>query len=534
MSSRRPSPSAPPQRRSVALKRTDGEPLTRSDIQYDVLFNIFHDTHDVFTDPFAPNGTPAPKITFRNLYLRTILHSPKATKALKDKMADSLLFAEDFAMLALLVNVGRVNTTMSFFPEMKTAIRTYHPIPALQRTSGNLQDAPRIKHILKSSVLDNDQSNTPSTPADILARVTAGQVPSTTVMNLIFVLANHSAPIGHLHFSDNLDFVDLFLRENVSSLSRARAFLWLCYHYLESPVTGSDDDYDDDSPSNPFGDNRRGNTPTFMFISDAEIAQENVDPEDEKALAEKLVTQRAEILRTQGAKETVKQSKASTTGSTIGDDEEESIHKNEEAKPKGRRGAGKAKSTTAKEKKAASAAQRRLRLKEEKAKEGEIFPPPVAHESDDESEFLASRPPPAAQNQYPQHQYQYQPQLQFESHLQQNHRMSSATPEPSGPHRYDRHRYSPYPSSPVGAARSFKQHHRTYRPQHISHAPPRSMLQQAWHIVTTTDPLLDSDEEGADEHLRYDYIRRLKVINALRRKEPTPEPEQHFHDRFSV
>ena len=54
---------------------------------------------------------------------------------------------------------------------MKTAIRTYHPIPALQRTTGNLQDAPRIKHILKSSMLDGEQGNTPSVPAEILARV---------------------------------------------------------------------------------------------------------------------------------------------------------------------------------------------------------------------------------------------------------------------------------------------------------------------------------------------------------------------------
>lgn len=110
MSSRRPSPA--PQRKTVALKRVDGEPLTRLDIQYDVLYNIFHDTHDVFTDPY-PSSTTPPKVCFRELYLKTILNSPKATKALKDKMADSNLFAEDFAMLALLVNVGRVNTTMS-------------------------------------------------------------------------------------------------------------------------------------------------------------------------------------------------------------------------------------------------------------------------------------------------------------------------------------------------------------------------------------------------------------------------------------
>jgi Ino eighty subunit 1 len=185
--SRRPSPSSP-SRRTIALKRADGEPLTRADIQYDVLDNIFHDTHDVFTDPYPSDVKPAPKICFRNLYLKYILHSPKATKALKDKMLDSQTFAEDFGMLALLVNVGRVNTTMSckhsvvrlseytdsymiVFPEMKTAIRTYHPIPALQRTNGNLQDAPRIKHILKSSILDGEQANQPSIPVEILDRV---------------------------------------------------------------------------------------------------------------------------------------------------------------------------------------------------------------------------------------------------------------------------------------------------------------------------------------------------------------------------
>ncbi|KAG5639376.1 hypothetical protein H0H81_003520 [Sphagnurus paluster] len=371
MSSRRPSPS--PQKKAVALKRVDGEPLNRTDIQYDVLFNIFNDTHDVFTDPYPSHDSPARKITFRDLYLKTIQHSPKATKALKDKMSDSPMFAEDFAMLALLVNVGRVNTTMSFFPEMKTAIRTYHPIPALQRTAGNLQDAPRIKHILKSTILDNDHGNPPSTPADILARVKSGQVPSTTVMNLVFVFANHSTPIGHLHFGDNLDFIDLFLRENISSVSRARAFLWLCYHYLESPLASSDDDYDDDGPSNPFADSRRGNTPTFMYLSDSEIGQENVDPENEKVLGQKLVAQRAEILKTQGAKETVKQGKP-LDGIVIGDEEDESPISG--AKPKVKRAApGKAKSTTkeAKEKKAASAALRRSRLKE-KAK-GQESPP---------------------------------------------------------------------------------------------------------------------------------------------------------------
>lgn len=53
---------------------------------------------------------------------------------------------------------------------MKTAIRTYHPIPCLQRTNGNMLDAPRIKHILKTSLLDFEGKNAPTTPADIIAR----------------------------------------------------------------------------------------------------------------------------------------------------------------------------------------------------------------------------------------------------------------------------------------------------------------------------------------------------------------------------
>ena len=111
VASRRTSP-AP--RRVVALKRADGEPLTRADIQYDFLNAVFSDSKEVFTDPHSPTNIDQPtKLCFRDLYIKAILHSPKATKALKDKMGETSTFAVDFAMLSLLVNVGRVNTTMS-------------------------------------------------------------------------------------------------------------------------------------------------------------------------------------------------------------------------------------------------------------------------------------------------------------------------------------------------------------------------------------------------------------------------------------
>ena len=106
---------SPAPRRVLAIKRTDGEPLTRADIQFDLLQAIFANNQAVFTDPHTPpnSDSPPPKITFKDLYIKSIYNSPKATKALKDKMKELPAFSLDFAMLSLLVNVGRVNTTMS-------------------------------------------------------------------------------------------------------------------------------------------------------------------------------------------------------------------------------------------------------------------------------------------------------------------------------------------------------------------------------------------------------------------------------------
>lgn len=100
---------------TFAIKHADGEPLTRLDLQFDLLHHIFYDEHQVFTDPNTTldGRPPGSKVTFRDLYVNYIVHSPKATKVLKEKMADLPDFATDFAMLALLTNVGRINTTMS-------------------------------------------------------------------------------------------------------------------------------------------------------------------------------------------------------------------------------------------------------------------------------------------------------------------------------------------------------------------------------------------------------------------------------------
>lgn len=53
------------------------------------------------------------KVTFRDLYVNTLFHSPRASQASRDKLSKSPTVADEFAKISLLTNVGRINTTMS-------------------------------------------------------------------------------------------------------------------------------------------------------------------------------------------------------------------------------------------------------------------------------------------------------------------------------------------------------------------------------------------------------------------------------------
>ncbi|KIM48014.1 hypothetical protein M413DRAFT_439710 [Hebeloma cylindrosporum] len=524
--SRRTSPTP---RRVIPIKRADGEPLTRVDIQHDLLQAIFDDPQEVFSNPYPPNDTEAgAKLCFRNLYLKAILHSPKATKALKDKMNESSEFALDFAMLSLLVNVGRVNTTMSFFPEMKTAIRTYHPIPSLQRTNGNMQDAPRIKHILKTSLLQEESKNPPATPADIVSRCKAGIPPSTSITNLMFVFAHHAGPIGQAHFQGRLDFLDLFLRTDVSSASRARAFLWLCFNYLESP--SSDDDYDEESSPNPFSDSKFS-APPFSFLTAEELENENRETAEDLAVTERLMAQRSRIVQHHGTKETGKASaKVSINGSVIADDEEMAPPAVTE-EPKGR-GKRTAPATSAKAKRVAIPKEMKPTAPKEKHVTKHLAK--VDDDDDDEDDnlidaFVKQNPITRKQR---VHDYEHSLNLMSMVAGSPETYRNGLTPDNAhGLHR--RHRYSPYGSYHAQSTSPVKEiqgpRHRQYS-YHLSQ--PRGMLQQAWHAIRI-DPLVDSDDEaGGDEYVREDYVQRLNVINrlALRRWAHEPPPFSSFMD----
>ena len=93
-----------------------------------------------------------------------------------------------------------------------------------------------------------------------------------------------------MHFETPLDFMDLFLPHPLSSASRARAFLWLIYHYYQGPQA-----------QNPFADEyalkNPGKMPRIQRLTEEEMNTENVDMPEEIEWAKRKSNQRSVILR---------------------------------------------------------------------------------------------------------------------------------------------------------------------------------------------------------------------------------------------
>ena len=165
---------------------------------------------------------------------------------------------------------------------MRAQLRTYHAIPCLQaRQDPNaykqLQDAPRLKSILKGACEDKSEPST-------IEMLKALRVPRTNPVNLIFVLNQYAPKLTELHFSLQLDFFDLITRTSLSSRSRAKGFLWLMWWYLESNFSL------DDSLNNPFGEGQEPKVegipqklPAFEHLTEEQRDRENVDTEEEIA-----------------------------------------------------------------------------------------------------------------------------------------------------------------------------------------------------------------------------------------------------------
>lgn len=128
----------------------------------------------------------------------------------------------------------------------------------------------------------------------------AARIPRTNPVNLIFVMSQYAPKISETHFQTR-DFFDLVMRGSLSSASRARAFLWLVWWYLES-----DFGYED-SQRNPFGpgiygegDKEHGalpiKIPPLESLTEEQAALENVDTEEEKLFGEVKRKERIAIL----------------------------------------------------------------------------------------------------------------------------------------------------------------------------------------------------------------------------------------------
>jgi Ino eighty subunit 1 len=91
------------------LKKEDGIPLWRKDIQYDFLREVFYDQTKCFTK--FSDGTKGH--TFADVYIDSMAKSSKCSKILKEKLLQDQEGAISMAMVCLLVNVGRMNTTLN-------------------------------------------------------------------------------------------------------------------------------------------------------------------------------------------------------------------------------------------------------------------------------------------------------------------------------------------------------------------------------------------------------------------------------------
>ena len=178
---------------------------------------------------------------------------------------------------------------------MRAQLRTYHSIPSLQAHQDpnaykQLQDAPRLKSILKGA---SEDANQPTT----IEKVKRLPVPRTNPVNLIFVLSQYAPKISETHFFPPRDFFDLVMRGTLSSRSRAKSFLWLIWFYLESDFSTHS------AENNPFGRGQSGSpgeppfkVPPFEHLTEEQANGENVDTQSEKDYGEMKRLERKRIL----------------------------------------------------------------------------------------------------------------------------------------------------------------------------------------------------------------------------------------------
>lgn len=285
------------------LKKKDGEPFWRKDIQFDFLEHLFADDKKVFTNYFSwcevPNAVNSPKLTFAELYLRTMAESLKSSKVLRERLIKDPEMGINVSKVCFLVNAGRINTTVNFLPDMRSAFRTFHLIPSLQSDHDGprkpLQDTPRLKSILKA-VCDGQEHL--QILLDIL-RSPSPNKPNTNIIKLVFLMSSffqripfhYDDPSGILDtLEENLKlsssntgphnkFMEFFLNDDMCPKNRAQRLLWLFYTYLETSFTP------EELENNPFN---LKVIPPIEYLSEEQIKECDVDSPEEIEYALKM------------------------------------------------------------------------------------------------------------------------------------------------------------------------------------------------------------------------------------------------------
>lgn len=178
---------------------------------------------------------------------------------------------------------------------MRAQLRTYHAIPSLQVRQGphaykQLQDAPRLKSILKGGTEDRQEPRS-------LKDLKWAKVPRTNPVNLLFLICHSASKVAELHFPPDGEFHDLIMKTEYTSESRARAFLWIMWFYLESDYT------EEGCEENPFGpgvdyevDVANQGVPRLVEMTAEQEASENVDTQEEIDFGKAKQVLRAKII----------------------------------------------------------------------------------------------------------------------------------------------------------------------------------------------------------------------------------------------
>lgn len=277
----------------LSLKKADGEAFWRKDIQYDFLKALFDDTTACFTNSFEKsniaNCNNNPKISFGELYIRTLAESSKSSRVLKEKLIRDVDLGKAVAKVCILVNVGRMNTTINFVPEMKSTLRTYHSIPSLQTgpkggTVQQLQDTPRLKSILKA-VCEGEENNLAL--LDDIMKTPPETKPNTNIIQLLFLLSNAVHGVPYMDDQPNSHLLEFFVNTKIHPENRAKRFLWLLYTFLETNFSK------EELSQNPFG----GETiPPIQWLEELEIKNFDRDLDYERNYADLMFQARMQYL----------------------------------------------------------------------------------------------------------------------------------------------------------------------------------------------------------------------------------------------